>query len=150
MALLAVFATSCGDDGGGGADAALAAQNCSTDERAPTFELGLSESGSAGYTVTVSQSSPFPVARDDNDWTVTITDGDGQPATGLSVTTDPQMPDHGHGTPIRAEITEGNPGTYEISRINLWMPGYWEIGFALADDQGGAVDTLMFRVCVDP
>ncbi|MBT8494951.1 MAG: FixH family protein [Deltaproteobacteria bacterium] len=145
----ALLACSCGGDDGG-ADAGLAPQNCATDDRAPTFELGLRETGAAGYVVTLEEASPFPAARDDNDWIVSVVDADGLPAQGLTVATDPQMPDHGHGTPIRATISETAPGTYEIERINLWMPGYWEIGVELQDGEGTTVDTLTFRVCVDP
>ena len=140
--LLALSA--CGDDG-----ESLAPQNCSTESRAGSFELGLSESGAAGYTATLMEASPFPVSRDDNDWTLELTDAGDNPAGGLDLVFDPQMPDHGHGTPVRATVTETDAGTYEVTRINLWMPGYWEIGVDVRDgDQ--TVDTLMFRVCVDP
>jgi len=141
-----VLALACGGDDEG----SFEPQNCSTEDRAPTFELGLAETGGSGYRVTVTDSFPFPVARDDNDWTITIADGDGAIAAGLDVVLDPQMPDHGHGTPVKATVAETDPGTYEVTRINLWMPGYWEIGVQLRDTTDDLVDTLTFRVCVDP
>ena len=150
--LLPTLLLACGDDGSGASpDAMLAEQNCATDDRAPTFEIGLQVSGTAGYTLTLEAATPMPAARGDNAWTVSVTDGGGSPATGLVFAVDPQMPDHGHGTPITAVATEtATQGTYTVDPINLWMPGYWTIEMALSNTGGSPVDTATFQVCVDP
>jgi len=148
--LFLALATGCGDDGSS-ADAALAEQNCATDDRAPEFAIGLAATGANGYTLAIEAATPFPAARGDNAWTVAITDGAAAPAAGLQIAVDPRMPDHGHGTPIVAVVTEtGTAGTYEIDPINLWMPGYWEIGVQLSDSGGSPLDAATFKVCVDP
>lgn len=139
----------CGDDGGAAPDASD--QNCATDTRAPEFTMGLAATGDNGYTVTIDEATPFPAERGDNDWTVSITDGVSASAGGLTIAVDPRMPDHGHGTPVIAGVTEtATAGTYEVTPINLWMPGYWEITMTLSDGGIAPLDTVMLAVCVDP
>ena len=59
------------------------------------------------------------------------------------------MPDHGHGTPVNAEVTVmPTPGQYELSPVNLFMTGYWEITLELTLPKG-ETDSVMFGFCVE-
>ncbi len=144
---LAAFLFSCGDhhrgaDGGETVD-------CSSNSRVDTFVIGLEKTGANGQTLILDAMAPAPPAKDNNAWTVTIQDADGNPVSGATVTVDPKMPDHGHGTPIAAEITAGaTEGQYYISKINLWMPGYWEVTIGV-DNSMGLSDSFVLKTCIE-
>jgi hypothetical protein len=59
----------------------------------------------------------------------------------------PFMPDHGHGTGVKAVVTPtGSDGRYEVAPLYLFMPGYWEVTLTV---QTGAVrDDVVFPVCI--
>jgi len=140
--LLAATAAACG----GGDDDTLT-YNCEAEDRDEAFTAGMVKTTPGGRTITLLSSMPAPPARDDNTWEVTIAQG-GQPYTG-DVEVKPFMPDHRHGTPIEAVATpvEGTPGLYEVSPVNLWMPGLWEITVSakLSDTEK---DSVVFRFCI--
>jgi hypothetical protein len=53
---------------------------------------------------------------------------DGAPASGLAVDVVPWMPAMGHGASVKPSVQPGaEPGTYDVSNVNLFMPGLWEI-----------------------
>ena len=64
-----------------------------------------------------------------------LTDSAGQPVAGASVTVDPQMPIHGHGSTQVPEVEALGEGRYEAWPMTLIMSGPWEI-FVRIEVQG--------------
>jgi hypothetical protein len=121
---------------------------CAVETRDDDFAIGLSKSSSLVGATFVS-ANPAPPIKGDNTWVLDLTDANGAPLTGLTIVAVPMMPDHNHGTPINAVVTElEQPGRYEITPVNLFMTGYWEttLDVTLA---GGEQDSLMFGFCVE-
>jgi hypothetical protein len=57
------------------------------------------------------------------------------------------MPDHDHGSPTIVAVNSGADGTYDLSSLNLFMPGVWRITI------GGALDSatdndVIFNFCI--
>ena len=93
--------------------------------------------------------SPSPPAKGNNVWTVQLLDKDGKPVTGATIVTKPFMPDHNHGSSIKPQATaKGAEGTYEITPVNLFMPGIWQITFTVTTP-GGLDDSAVIDFCVD-
>ena len=130
------------------ADEALA---CMTSGRGDTYVVGLDKKGANEvYDFKLMSAMPAPPARNLNTWMVQINwEATGAPVTGASLTVSPFMPDHQHGpgayTPQIQETT--TPGQYQISDINTWMPGYWEVTIdALTPDK--IEDTVVYKFCI--
>ena len=71
-----------------------------------------------------------------------------KPLDGVTIDVVPFMPDHGHGTSIDAVVTpaDSGAGEYSISRVNLWMPGLWQV--TLRTQAGGATDDVVLAFCI--
>jgi len=141
---LSLVAACSGDDGHGEENV-----DCSTVTGADTFVVGLPKSGEGGMLdFALMSATPSPPSRDDNTWTVQITDAGGAPLDGATLTVTPFMPSHQHGSPIRTEVTPtGTPGEYELSPVNLWMPGVWETTIKAQKD--AVVDTAVYTFCIE-
>lgn len=136
-----------GDDEGDSEDEPRA--DCSTEMRDDTYTLGLEKSGAA-VRLAFRDAVPAPPDRGDNTWTIALLDANGTPVEGAQIGVEPFMPDHMHGTSIEAQVTPGEaPGEYVIDRLNLFMPGLWDVtlNVSLPD---GATDQVKFSFCVDP
>lgn len=121
--------------------------DCAAETRDDAFAVGLSKSGSL-VTATFVSSDPAPPIKGDNTWVLDFTDAQGMPLADLEIVVTPMMPDHGHGTPINAVVTATDTaGRYEVTPVNLFMAGYWEITFDIT--VAGQADTLMFGFCVE-
>jgi len=137
---------------GGGAPAPDASNPCLNETRADTFAVGLDKRGTSGtFDFTLMSGEPAPPARGDNTWVLqvnTMVSGVvGAPLTGASLTVTPFMPDHGHGTPIKVNVTEtSTAGQYQLSPINMWMPGYWETTVKASENTSS--DTAVFKFCI--
>lgn len=51
----------------------------------------------------------------------------GQPQDGLTINAVPWMPAHGHGTSIKPVVAAKGGGVYEISKVNMFMGGKWDL-----------------------
>src|SRR5690606_7101789 len=101
------------------------------------------------FQVSIVDANPAVPIRGDNAWTLGITDEAGAPVTDVSLRIEPRMPDHGHGTPVQAEVTPlGAEGHFLVEPLNLFMAGLWEVRFDLTDAQG-VEERIVFAVCVD-
>ena len=149
-ALLVASIAGCGSGHSGpDADEALA---CMTSGRGDMFAVGLSHTGvNAAYKFELKSAMPAtPERQDRGTWVIAISwEATGAPVTGASLTVTPFMPDHQHGpgayTPQVMELA--TPGQYQISDINTWMPGYWEVTIdAMTPDK--IEDSAVFKVCV--
>jgi hypothetical protein len=138
----------CGNKSTGGTDTPDAAYDCATETRADTFSAGMMKVGSQGQlTFKLMSSTPAPPSRGDNTWQIDVVDAQGQPVAGAAVTVTPFMPDHNHGTQIKAVVTEPTPGHYSAAPVNLWMPGLWQVTVK-ATPAGGAADAAVFSFCI--
>lgn len=122
--------------------------DCATETRDDNIVSGLEKKGDRGQvTFRLMATTPAPPARLDNTWTLHLESG-GTSLDGATISARPFMPDHRHGTSIKPVITPtGNPGDYKFDRLNLWMPGLWEITFE-ATSASGSKDLAVFRVCI--
>lgn len=122
---------------------------CATDTRAQVYTVGLSSSSDDGaVTITFVDADPAPPAKGNNTWTVKITDADGKPVSDAAIATTAYMPDHGHTSPITPKATPlADAGTYEVTPVNLFMPGIWEVTLKVTPSGGEAKDVL-FTFCV--
>lgn len=136
-----------GSEGDTGDDAA--ARGCAAEPRGEAYTLGMSHAGQRS-SIAITAAEPAPPARGDNTWRVVVRDPSGRPIEGATVEVEPYMPDHMHGTSVRATVTPtGSPGELELARVNLFMPGLWDVTLRAALPDGGQ-DAVVFRFCVDP
>jgi hypothetical protein len=136
--------------GGGEADPPDAGYDCEAEDRDEEFVAGMAKTGANGLTFTLVSSTPAPPARHDNVWVIEIDDA-GAPLAGALVEVTPFMPDHRHGTPTPAVVTEDDTaGRYLADPVNLFMSGLWEVTVE-ATPEGGTVadrDEAVFTFCV--
>lgn len=114
---------------------------------------GLEKTGKqGGLLFRLIDSQPGPPQKGDNIWTLAIKNSSGAAQPAATVTVTPFMPDHGHGSPIRAEVSElaapAGGGQYRVSPVNLFMPGLWQITVA-AQTQAGVSDSAVFAFCIE-
>ncbi|NNB84763.1 hypothetical protein HJC10_09300 [Corallococcus exiguus] len=84
-------------------------------------------------------SSMTPLRRGVQVFQVRITDAvSGKPVPGVVLSVQPWMPAMGHGISEVPRVTAREPGSFEVSDVDLFMPGVWELRFTL---KGTAEDT---------
>lgn len=157
---LGALAAACGENGAtpppdagagpSGADAATEAGliTCQNDPRADAFQPPLAKAGkSALYKFVLVSGDPAPPGRGTNTWTLRIEDSAGAPVTGATLKVTPTMPDHGHGTSIRATVVpEGD--AYKVTPLYFFMPGLWQVTFEAAIGDAAPADSAVFSFCV--
>lgn len=79
-----------------------------------------------GLQITAEFEAPPQAGR--NVLLVEIRDEVGQPVASASVTVDPQMPSHGHGSTEDPVVTEIANGLYRAEPVTFQMPGPWVVG----------------------
>lgn len=150
-------ALGCGGSGGGDLpDADIVSYNCAAETRAQTYTVGLEEMGRKGLIdMRLMNADPAPPARGDNTWLVQLatlgSDGPAASVVGATLKVSPYMPDHMHGTPITVEVTDQGSGMYQLTPVNLWMPGYWETTISVtlpASVDSGANDSVVYKFCL--
>lgn len=70
---------------------------------------------------------PMPPTTGQHTLTITVLDKDGAPVEGATVTVDPQMPMHGHGSSETAVVAEDGAGVYTAFPVTFQMPGMWQV-----------------------
>jgi hypothetical protein len=122
---------------------------CATDRRAQTFTPGMVQSGTNGKIATRLLSiNPNPVDKGNNEWIIEVDDAkSGAPIDNLTITVTPFMPDHGHGSSIKPTVTPKGRGQYDITLLNLFMPGIWTITFSMLLP-GDGTDAATYTFCV--
>ena len=122
--------------------------SCATETRAIAYAPGLSRTSDSGaFTAVLVDSDPGPPIKGTNDWTVRILDANGAPVDGLTITGLPRMPDHVHPTSVLPVVTPKGNGTYDVSPVYLFMPGYWVVTLTMQPATGPA-DTVTFPICI--
>lgn len=146
LALAPLVTTGCDDGHGMHNDMEV---NCDLETRAQTYVAGLAGAGSTDVQIMLMEAIPGPPRKDDNTWRIQVMDSADAPLTGLNITVTPWMPDHGHGTSVTAEVTELlEAGEYELSPVNLRMPGLWETTIEV-DDGAELQDAVVFSFCIE-
>jgi hypothetical protein len=147
-ALLAMGLAACGGGTGDDVDAEESV-NCALLE-ADQFVLGFEKAGQNGVLdFKIMSATPAPPARQDNAWSVQINAiAGGAAATGATITVTPFMPAHGHGAGKTVTVTPSatDPGRYDLTPINLWMPGVWEVTTNVSSAAGN--DKVVFKFCI--
>jgi hypothetical protein len=131
------------------ADSGPAPSACATDPRAQTYSPGMSQPGATGLVkIALLSIAPNPPTKGNNSWTIKVTDASGAPLDGLSITVKPFMPDHGHPSSIVPEVAPaGTPGEYNVTLLNLFMPGIWTITFDVTMSNM-STDSSVFTFCI--
>jgi len=81
-------------------------------------------------------------------WVVSVADATaGTPAAVTMMAEKPWMPIHKHGASTFPLVTPGDPGMFTVSKMDLFMLGYWSIVFDL-QPTSGAADKVTFAVCI--
>ena len=125
---------------------------CATETRDDEFVVGLAKMGAgSALEFKLMSANPAPPARDDNTWELqlsSVTGGTiGGPVTGASLQVTPFMPDHQHGSGKTVVVEPmAEAGHYELTPINLWMPGLWETTISASSASGS--DSVVFRFCI--
>ena len=63
-----------------------------------------------------------------------------------SITVEPWMPDHGHGSDRSPEVSRTEQDLYLIENVVYTMPGFWELRVEVMTQSGA--DTLVFELDV--
>jgi hypothetical protein len=76
---------------------------------------------------------------------VTVEDSDGELLSDAeSVDVDCDMPSHGHGMTVEAEVTNHGDGTYTAEPLKLQMAGDWLLYISVT--VGGSIETAEFHI----
>jgi hypothetical protein len=147
--LVALAAAGCGSPASTVDDASTGPlYSCAAETRAVPYMPNLTRtSASAKFKAILVESVPAPPARDSNTWTVKIVDANDVGQDGLPLTASPNMPDHRHPATVKATVTPLGGGTYSVTPVYLFMPGFWEITFKLHPDDD-VMDGVVFPVCI--
>lgn len=146
---LALGAACSGDDETGATTSTTssASVTCEHDARVMTYSAKMAQPGDKGiFQVVLVEGDPAPPGRGTNTWTIRVLDAQGKPVAAPTVTVEPFMPDHGHGTSVKPSVTPGADGTFTIAPLYLFMPGVWKITLTITT--ATATDTAAFWFCV--
>ena len=111
-----------------------------------TFSAGMSKTGDAGLEVMLMSADPAPPAVGYNTWELMVHDDGGSMLMGATVTVEPWMPEHGHGSNVDPTVTEME-GMYTVSDLNFMMTGVWRTTITVEAD--GVTDEVAFRFAVE-
>ena len=145
IAACALLASACGSDSESSVPDAM--PDCTADPRGQNYLPGMTVAADDGIQVVLVEARPAPPVRFGNTWDLEVRDAAGAvvPVTTLGVV--PFMPDHGHGTPEPPLPVAGvEPGTFSMGPFDLWMPGIWELRFAV--DREGTVSFATMTFCL--
>jgi hypothetical protein len=143
-------AVTAGPDGASATDAGVseASVTCQNDPRVDTFTANLSKTSTSGaLKVVIVSGDPAPPTAGTNTWVIKVLDANGAPVA-VAPKVDPFMPDHNHGTSIKAVANPQPDGTFQVTPLYLFMPGVWRITFTGAAADGGVPESVAFFFCV--
>jgi hypothetical protein len=131
-------------------DMALVGKLCTpADPRADAWKLPLAKASAMGsFNVTLLKSQEnIPLIGDTTTWTLQIADPSGAMISNADVSVLPWMPDHHHGTSVKAAAKAmATAGQYQVTPLYLFMAGYWTITFTITTP--AATDTVVFSLCL--
>jgi hypothetical protein len=94
------------------------------------------------------RTSPNPIARGINALELNVKDKSGAPKDGLAISAVTWMPAMGHGASVLPTVTPKGGGVYDLTDVDLFMPGRWELRLTLNGSDSSATDhsTLVFDI----
>lgn len=116
----------------------------------PPFALGMQARVVEGSIhASVIEASPAPPMRYLNDWTVELSDAQGNALEDVRIeSARPFMPVHGHDGNLQPKVRAlSEPGRFSVADLNLFMRGPWEIQLRLHAESAGD-GYVVFDVCV--
>jgi hypothetical protein len=124
--------------------------SCAMDTRADQYTAGMERTGKNNLVkMSLTLSDPAPPHKGTNVWTLRLSDTEGAGQRGATINVTPWMPDHQHGTSVKATVTPGAAdGAYTAMPLYLFMAGLWEVTFDVTT-AAGVKDSVVFRFCVD-
>ena len=87
-----------------------------------------------------SQLQPIAINRI-HSWILHVSDADGNPVSGATMTVKGGMPQHNHGLATEPTIEATGNGDYLLQGLRFHMMGYWELELAI--DAGSVSDTVV-------
>jgi hypothetical protein len=149
IALASIVVPACADD-----NPSDEPVDCARETSDDEFVVGFTKPGVNGkYNFELTSFDPAPPARLLNEWTIKITSSAAgaaplDAAEPLYMT--PYMPAHMHGAGIDVVIDPmPTAGEFKFSKINLHMPGIWEVTVEVDDPQNTATyDSVVFKPCI--
>lgn len=148
LSLAALPLFGCGGDDDGDGMMAPADPEPEAPPAGDTYVAGLEKMGVEGVLkARLVDALPAPPALGDNTWVLEVLDMDDSPIEGCTVSLDPRMPAHGHGTNTAAEISEMGAGRYEATPVDLFMPGLWVT--AVQIDCGEMSDRMVYEFWIE-
>lgn len=132
---------------------------CAGYDAGPYMDGYVTASSGGGYTVTLASVSAMPMdgplvstlAVGFDTFMVAVRDTGGAEPAGLTMTAEkPTMPKHNHSATTFPVVVDDGGGSFEVSGIHFFMPGYWELTLNLLPDAsaGGAADKVVLALCV--
>ncbi|MFT5430415.1 MAG: hypothetical protein ACI9OJ_001089 [Myxococcota bacterium] len=136
-----------------GTDVIAAAATCDP-STVDAYAVGLSRATEGGtWMVEMMGAMPSPPDVGLNQFQVKVTDAAGTAVEGVTVTIEPRMPEHGHGTVPATFVSQTSgtgeatvPATTEEKMIDLIMPGAWLLHFHV-EDSAGTRETASYTFC---
>jgi hypothetical protein len=109
--------------------------SCETYPGVKPYCPGMTAKGENGMlTFELVASDPQPPASGpgvEDTFTMEFLDSSGKPVTDAQICITPYMPQMGHGASVTPTATLQSDSTFTISNLNLFMPGVWQISFAV-------------------
>jgi hypothetical protein len=124
--------------------------SCLKDARVAAWKNALTfNAGNGSVKLAFVSAEPAPPSRDTaNVWQVKLTDQTGAALPDdTTVTLEPFMPDHGHGSISAPVCTAKGGGVWQVAPVNLFMPGVWRFTFTV-QRTGVAPAQVVFHLCI--
>lgn len=120
---------------------------CAGEAGVQTYSPGMIEAGVAGHLkLAIMDATPAPPGRGNNTWMVAVTDDAGKPVDNATLSAKSCMPKHGHCATVKPVITPMGGGNYQLTPLDLFMPGLWQVTINVAGTQ---TDQAVFSFCVE-
>ncbi|MFP4598508.1 MAG: FixH family protein [Persicimonas sp.] len=78
---------------------------------------------------------PAPPQTGDAELHFELFDADEEAVADATITVEPWMPGHGHGSPETPSVTETSAGNYHVTNIVYSMPGTWDLRIDVDTDE---------------
>ncbi|MFU8803046.1 MAG: FixH family protein, partial [Bradymonadaceae bacterium] len=96
------------------------------------------------FTITAAHEPATPVTGDNT--LVLLVESTEHDVEGLTITLEPWMPAHGHGSNTTPTVTEEGDGKYRVDDVVYTMPGVWQARIGIQGDD--VEDTITFEYAV--
>ena len=120
---------------------------CAADTRKDVYVAGLTKNAGT-MSVKLMSASPSPPSTGVNTLSLELLDATGAAIDGATLTVTPWMPDHAHGSSVKAGVVPAGGGMYTVSNVYLVMAGLWQVKVSVQRAPGD-VEEATFQFCLD-